>query len=241
MKLILDNSRTQFWRIAAGLIVFGVAFGYVEAAVVSYLRYIYDPLRLHFYPGSSGQLFPLLSLEQLRRLGPEHIRLLKTEVGREAATLLMLAGAAVLAARKVREFVAAFLVCFGVWDITFYLFLRVLVHWPASLLTWDILFLIPVPWTGPVIAPVLVSLSMVVCGLMLLGREYAGKPLRLRGLQWALIVLGGVMIVAAFVWDFRNTASGGNPRPFNWALFIAGETIGTLSFLGSFRRRRRPA
>jgi hypothetical protein len=236
-----NNCHTQFWKIVVALIVFGIAFGYVEAAIVAYLRYLYNPLRLQFYPGTSGQIFPLLSIEQLRQLGPEHVRLLKTELGRELATLLMLAGVALVAARKAREFVAAFLVCFGVWDITFYLFLRVLLHWPASLLTWDILFLIPVPWTGPVIAPVLVSLSMVGCGVMLLRCEYAGKPLQLSQLQWALIVVGGVLIMAAFVWDFRNTASGGNPRPFNWTLFIAGETIGTSSFLGSFRRRRGPA
>jgi hypothetical protein len=218
--------------------IFGVAFGYVEAAVVAYLRALYDPLRAQFYPGTSGQIFPLLTIEQLRQLGPEHIRLLETELGREAATLLMVAGAALLAARKGREFVAAFLVCFGVWDITFYLFLRILLHWPSSLLTWDVLFLIPVPWTGPVIAPVLVSLSMVVSGLVLLWREYAGMPLHLRLLQWGLIVLRGVLIVAAFVWDFRNTGSGGSPRSFNWALFVAGEAIGTSSFLGSFWRIR---
>jgi hypothetical protein len=81
-----DYSRTQLWRIVAGLIVFGVAFGYAEAGVVAYLHFIYNPLRLQLYPGASGQIFPLLSMEQLRWLGPEHIRLLKTEVGREAAT-----------------------------------------------------------------------------------------------------------------------------------------------------------
>jgi len=87
----------------------------VEAAVVVYLRSIYNPLRVHFYPGSSSELFPLLSLEQLRILGPEHVARLKIEIGREIATLLMLAGAALTAARKSREWVAAFLVCFGIW------------------------------------------------------------------------------------------------------------------------------
>ncbi|MBV9306615.1 MAG: hypothetical protein JOZ45_10765, partial [Acidobacteriaceae bacterium] len=124
------------WRILAGLVLFSAAFGYVEAAVVAYLRSIYTPLRAYFYGGSANELFPLLSLEQLRTLGPEHLLRLKTELGRELATLLMLAGAAMIAARNIREWVAAFLLCFGIWDITFYLSLKLLLQWPASLLTW---------------------------------------------------------------------------------------------------------
>jgi hypothetical protein len=145
----------------------------------------------------------------------------------------MLGGAALVAARKPREWVAAFLICFGVWDSTFYLFLKVLIHWPASLLTWDILFLIPVPWTGPVIAPVLVSLSMVASGVTLLWREYNNTPVHITRSRWALIVLGGAIVVAAFMWDFRNTAHGGNPNPFNWILFLSGEAIGLAGFVTS--------
>jgi hypothetical protein len=229
------RSRAELWRVVAGLVVFSAAFGYVEAAVVAYLRSIYTPLRVHFYPGSSGEVFPLLSLEQLRILGPEHVVRLKTELGRELATLLMLAGATLTAARKLREWIAAFLVCFGTWDITFYLFLRLLLHWPVSFLTWDILFLIPVPWTGPVIAPVLASLSMIGSGLLLLWREYDNKPVYITRLRWGLILLGGALTVAAFVWDSRNTASGGDPKPFNWVFFMSGEAIGLLSFVGSLR------
>src|SRR5690349_2988847 len=152
-------SKTQFWRTITGLVLFAIAFGYVEAAVVAYLRSIYTPLRAHFYPPSSaGELFPLLTLDQLRALGPEHTARLNTELGREFATLLMLSSVALVAARKPREWIAAFVLCFGIWDITFYAFLKLLLNWPASLLTWDILFLLPVPWVGPVIAPILVSI-----------------------------------------------------------------------------------
>jgi hypothetical protein len=227
----------EWWRVIAGLVLFSVTFGYVEAAVVAYLRTIYTPLHAHFYPGSASEIFPLLSLEQLRTLGPEHLLRLKTELGREFATLLMLAGAAVIAARNMREWAAAFLICFGIWDITFYLFLKLLLQWPASLLTWDILFLLPVPWTGPVITPVLVSLSMIGSGLILLWREYHGRPVRITGVRWGLILLGGLLIFAAFIWDFRNTASGGNPNSFNWILFLAGEAVGLLSFASSLRLR----
>ncbi len=226
-------SKTDFWRFIAGLIIFSAAFGYVEAAVVAYLRSIYTPLRAHFYSVNPGELFPLLTLGQLRTLGPEHVGRLKIELGRELATMLMLAGTAMIAARTLREWLAAFVVCFGIWDITFYLFLKILIDWPASLLTWDILFLLPVPWTGPVI----VALSMVGSGLVLLWREYNNKPIHIMKLQVSLIVLGGLLILAAFMWDFRNTAGGGNPRPFNWILFIFGEAIGLLSFFSSLQNR----
>jgi hypothetical protein len=231
--------KREFRRILTGLVLFSAAFGYIEAAVVAYLREIYNPLRAHFYPGASGDLFPLLSLQQLQTLGPEHLLRLKIEVGRELATMFMLAGVALTAGRKPREWAAAFLICFGVWDITFYLFLKLLLNWPASLLTWDILFLIPVPWTGPVIAPVLVALSMIASGILVLWREYDNKPVHLTPWRWGLILLGGAIIVVAFVWDFRNTANGGSPNPFNWILFAAGEVIGVAAFLTTLGSRRR--
>lgn len=151
----------------------------------------------------------------------------------------MLAGAALAGTHKLREWVAAFLVCFGVWDLTFYIFLKLLLHWPASLLTWDILFLIPVPWTGPVLAPVLVSFSMIGCGLVLLSREYNNRPVYLTWWRWAFIAIGGALIIAAFVLDFRNTANGGNPNPFNWLLFTGGEAIGVGAFVTSLRDASR--
>ena len=147
--------KAALWRVVAGLVLFSASFGYVEAAVVIYLRSIYNPLRAHVYPASYGDLFPLLTVQQLQALGPDHIVRLKTELGRELATLLMLAGAALAGTRKMREWLAAFLVCFGVWDLTFYIFLKLLLGWPASLLTWDILFLVPVPWTGRYSRPLL--------------------------------------------------------------------------------------
>jgi len=227
--------KRELRRILAGLLLFSAAFGYVEAAVVAYLRSIYNPLRAQFYPGNPGELFPLLSLQQLQSLGPEHILRLKIELGRELATMLMLAGVAFTATRKPREWAAAFFICFGIWDIMFYLFLKLMLNWPASLLTWDILFLIPVPWAGPVIAPILVSLSMIVCGFFMLWREYNRKPLHLTTWRWALILLGGGTIVLAFAWDFRNTANGGTPNPFHWLLFAAGEVIAVGAIVTSLR------
>ena len=85
---------------------------------------------------------------------------------------------------------------------------------------------------------------MVVCGVFVLRREYNNQPLHLATGRWALILLGGATIVAAFAWDFRNTANGGVPNPFNWLLFIAGEAIAVGTFVTSLRRSptagRRP-
>jgi hypothetical protein len=232
------RSKAQFWRIIAGLVLFAVAFGYVEAAVVAYLRSIYTPLRAHFYPGSSNELFPLLSLDQLRVLGPEHVMRLKIELGREFATLLMLAGVAVAAARNRREWAAAFVLCFGIWDIAFYSFLKLLLSWPASLLTWDILFLLPVPWIGPVLAPIVVSLSMIGAGLMVLWREHTRRPVHIGPARWTFIIAGGVIVFAAFIADFRNIGAGGNPNAFHWGVFLIGEAVGLLAFFDALLRPR---
>src|SRR5687767_11117417 len=111
-------------RPSLALILFAIAFGYVEAAVVVYLRHIYVPLRQAIYPGSNASdLFPLIPIAQF---SSEHMRLLIVELGREAATLLMLAGAGLLAARNGRQWIAGFAIAFGIWDITFYVFLKVL-------------------------------------------------------------------------------------------------------------------
>src|SRR5579863_6723309 len=131
-------------RTVVALFLFGTAFGYLEAAVVSYLRLLHEPARLHYYPHrAAGELFPLLTVDQLRESGEPQTKLLVTEIGREAATLIMLAAIALAVARNAGQWAAAFVITFGVWDVTFYIFLKVLLDWPASLWTWDILFLLP--------------------------------------------------------------------------------------------------
>ncbi len=231
-------SRARWWSLIAGLVLFSAAFGYVEASVVAYLRSMYAPMRAHFYPAATpNDLFPLLTADQLSAAGPEHTVRLKIELGRELATLVMLAGVALLAARTIWGWLAAFAVCFGIWDIAFYVWLKVLLHWPASFLTWDILFLVPVPWVGPVLAPVLVSISMIAAGIAALWLEHIGRPIHITVLRGALILLAGAMIIGAFVWDFRNTARGGTPNPFNWGLFCAGEVTGIAAFAASLRMK----
>jgi hypothetical protein len=217
-------------RTVAALLLFGISFGYVEAAVVVYLRAIYDPIRQQIQPERKpGELFPLITSEQLAKAGPENPRRLAIEVGREAGTILMLAAIALAVARNLHQWFAAFAIVFGIWDIMFYIFLKLMIHWPESLSTWDILFLIPLPWVGPVWAPVLVALTMIVCGLIALRSESLhGRPL-----HWLGMLAGAAVIVIAFVWDFRNTSAGGLPNPFNWPLFMLGEAIGLTAFLAA--------
>ncbi len=219
-------------RTLIALVLFGVAFGYVEAAVVVYLRAHYDPIRREaFDRPPDGELFPMLRLEHLQQAGPQYMHMLWTELGRELATLVMLAAVGLAIARNVREWLAAFMIAFGVWDIFFYVFLKILIDWPPSLWTWDILFLLPVPWVGPVIAPVLVAGSMIAAGVAVLRRESRGRPIRFHALHWTAIVGGGLIVIVAFCWNYPNTTADGLPNPFNWPLFALGEAVGLAGFL----------
>jgi hypothetical protein len=219
-------------RTVVALLLFGISFGYIEAAVVVYLRAIYDPIRQQLHPGRKpGDLFPLISPEQLAAAGPEHPRRLGIEIGREAGTIIMLAAVGMLTGRNFRQRLAAFAIVFGLWDLFFYVFLKLMIGWPESFFTWDILFLIPLPWVGPVIAPVLISLTLIACGLFSLVN--GGIPARMW--QWLAMIAGGLIVIVSFVWDFRNTTSGGLPNPFNWPLFSAGLAIALVAFIAAAR------
>ena len=215
-------------RILIIVSAFAVAMGFLESAVVVYIREIY-------YPG--GFDFPMVTPEGTIAV---------TEILREAATMVMLLTAGILAGRNAPERFAWFLYSFAVWDIFYYVFLKLLVGWPASLLTWDVLFLIPVTWVGPVIAPVLVSLTMILLALLILHFSYRSLDARISAVQWILLVAGSFVLILSFTWDYSGfvlehlsfseiwtvpgeqlaiTISGYIPRKFNWFLFCLGEGI----------------
>lgn len=224
-------------RELAALVLFGISFGYVEASIVVYLGTLYGPLREKAYGAEyRDEVLPPLTMRHLEEAGPEHVRNLQIEVGREFMTLVMLATAGLAIGRNLPQWMAGFVIAFGVWDIFYYVFLRLLVGWPASLGTWDLLFLLPVPWVGPVISPVIVSLTMIFAGVVVLWREQRGRPIRAGWHHWLLIVAGGLVIIAAFCWDFRNSVAGRWPNPFNWPLFWLGEAIGLGGFVWAWRR-----
>src|SRR5262249_35358923 len=118
-------------RVLTALVLFGVSFGFVEAAVVVYLRALYEPIHRERYPEADPHaLFPILLPEDL---DGDVKPLLAIELGREAATIVMLAAAALAAARNFHQWLAGLLIAFGVWDIFFYVSLKVLLDWPESL------------------------------------------------------------------------------------------------------------
>ena len=143
----------------------------------------------------------------------------------------VLGAVAAAVASNIPQWWAFFLLAFGIWDIFYYVFLKVLIDWPKSLLTWDVLFLIPVPWAGPVLAPALVALTMVGTGLAYLRRESHGHSIRLRVIHWLCAYAGALLILASFIWDYRNVMAGRMPKPFNWPLFALGEALWVMAFL----------
>ena len=225
-------SPVSWKRQIVAVLFFGISFGYVEAAVVTYLRPQFDAARAAVTAKDSGRdLFPLLTRQQVKAAGPEMVRMLGTEVVREAATLFMLGAVAAAAGSSFRQWFAFFMLAFGTWDISYYAFLKVLLDWPKSLLTWDILFLIPVPWSGPVLAPSLVAVTMVGTALVYLWRESSGRSIRLRVVHWFCAAAGALLVFAAFIWDYRKVMAGGMPNPFNWPLFAVGEVLWLLALV----------
>ncbi|MEK9178685.1 MAG: hypothetical protein AAB801_02805 [Patescibacteria group bacterium] len=139
-------------------VMFGIAFGFIEAAVVVYLR-----AALGFLPGFEGTITDVWreakSFYYNQQLVAEElpISLLTVEFFREAFTMVMILSVAFIAAVKLKERFALFVWMFAFWDIFYYVFLWATVRWPTSLFTPDLLFLIPVPWMSQVWFPILIS------------------------------------------------------------------------------------
>jgi hypothetical protein len=144
--------------------------------------------------------------------------------------MMMLAAVALAVSTSPRQWAAAFAIAFGVWDISFYAGLKLLLAWPASLFTWDILFLIPVPWVGPVLTPILVSVAMIIGGVWCLWREGIGRPLRIRPWNAAGVLLGAMVIILSFTLDYGNIMAARMPNPFHWSVFAVGLAIGAVSY-----------
>ena len=192
---------------------FAVAFAFVEAAVVVYLRSLY-------YPG--GFAFPL------RVLATDHIAV---ELAREFCTLAMILTVASIAAVRSWERFGLFIFIFGVWDIFFYLWLKVCINWPVTLFDWDILFLIPLPWIGPVIAPLLVSLLLVTCGAIIVLRLEGGTIIRLTARSVVLWLIGTGVVLYSFIYDTGATLRGMMPLPYHYELLGVGLALYIAAFM----------
>ncbi|MBN1383902.1 MAG: hypothetical protein JW983_03345 [Elusimicrobia bacterium] len=146
-------------------VIFAVAMGYLEAAVVVYLRELYYPRGFNITVKVG---FPFIKFGPVNELRPFSKKLIWTEIGREFSTIIMLLTFALLVGSSPAEWFAYFLLAFGIWDIFYYVFLKVILNWPESLNTTDVFFLIPTPWIGPVWLPVLCSVIIIVIALLIL-------------------------------------------------------------------------
>jgi len=147
-------------------------------------------------------------------------------MGREAATIVMLGTVARIFAQHKREWFAYFAINFGIWDIWYYIWLKILIDWPASVLDWDLLFLIPQPWVGPVLAPVIVSVGLIIAGIYILKYD----NLHLKKIEWLLEIICGLIIILSFLTQTDRLANGLPPENYPWLVFFAGLIPGLFIF-----------
>jgi hypothetical protein len=227
--------KTLLW-----ITVFSIAMGYLETSVVVYLRALLYPM---------GFSFPL---------SPMSASLIVTEILREAATLLMLLGAGVMAGRTLITRFAWVMYAFAIWDIFYYVFLKALLGWPESFFTWDLLFLIPVTWTGPVLAPIINSLTMIGFALLIIQKSCRSNSIKIDLTNWLLLTVGSLVIIISYTLDYLqfvsakidlskifsipkdlllNISFAYVPNRFNWIVFWIGELIIIFAIIKFYRRK----
>lgn len=221
--------RDRFLPLAA----FAVAMAYVEAAVVVYLRRA------------------LGVADILSDVPPYDPAIALTEIAREAATLVMLLAAGWAAGRTLQARLGFAFYAFGLWDLFYYAWLRLLTGWPGSLLAWDILFLIPLPWWGPVLSPLLIALLCAAGGALAVVADDRGSRVRAGAREWTALTAGSLAVLYAFMADalaaLPATAEDLNalkPSRFNWPVYLAGLAAMAWSVarcVGPAARARRDA
>jgi len=210
---IEEDRRYQLLARFIALGMFAAAMAYLESAVVVYLRIIYYP-----------EGFELI-------LKPMPLNIYLIELGREAATIVMLFVVARLTFRSFWLRFSAFLYLFAVWDLFYYAWLFLFIRWPRSLATWDILFLIPVAWIGPVWSPILVSLNFITASVVLAVMFKHGIVLRSRWFHWVIAIAGACMIFFSYVNRVPDLLKGISPTAYSWKWMVAGLALGWVAFL----------
>ncbi len=218
-------------------ILFAIAMGMLESAVVIYLRELY-------YKDGFG--FPLKIIP---------VSIARVETWREVATIVMLMAVGILSGKTRLQRFAYFLLAFAIWDLSYYGFLYVFLGWPESLLTWDILFLIPAPWVGPVWSPCLLCLLMISISIYVIRKTERDKDYRLSSLHFWLLILGAFVCIVSFMWDYlmwnqwRSWSFQSDqdlfedirtyvPRQFNITLYLTGFSMILSSILLSIQKNR---
>lgn len=184
---------------------------YVEATVVVYIRRIYSINDL------------------LLDIPPYDPSLALIEVGRELATLIMLVAVGWAVGKSLQSRLSFTFLSFGLWDVFYYFWLRVFTGWPDSLLSTDILFLIPLPWWGPVIAPVLIACLMIAYGVISLIAEGSGRKIKFSITDGVALISGVLFLLYSFMEDAlrvlpadAKTLSQLRPSSFNWSIYNIG-------------------
>ncbi len=216
------SPRTHSYRLTLSIVIlFAAAMGYFEAAVVVYLREV-------FYPG--GFSFPL------RMISGQFIVI---EMFRETSTIVMLIAVAVLTGKRFWERFGYFLILFGVWDIFYYIWLKATINWPESLFEWDILFLIPLPWIGPVIAPALVAVLMIAIGISLTYLHHKGYRYKPSPVTWAPALTATAVILYSFMRDIEAGLNQTMPQPYRYELLFIGLILYGAAYIVSYRKIRK--
>jgi hypothetical protein len=209
--------------------VFAMAMAWVEAATVFYLRTLVG--RIEPYQPNPLPVQGLLGA---------------IELVREAATMVMLAGVGWLAGKNWRTRLAYGAIAFGVWDIWYYIFLKQMTGWPSSWLDWDILFLIPLPWWGPVIAPLCISLLLILGGTIVSQFDAPDRPVWPGSLALSSNLAGTILSLFVFMADALAAVKRGPeavrtvlPTQFNWPLFTLAWLLMSAPILDIARRLYR--
>ncbi len=212
----IKNEKNVFKQIIV-YFLFAIAMAYLEASVVVYLRQLYYP---------HGFAFPLKFIST---------KIAVIEIGREFSTLIMLVAVALLNKGGFKEKFATFAFAFAVWDLFYYFWLKVMLNWPAGLTDWDILFLIPVPWVAPWLAPAIVSLALIVASVLILLKPEKFETKILNKFEWAVEIFAGILILASFFFETGNVLQGGIPVHYPWWLFSIGYLLGVFVFVKRFK------
>ena len=213
----------------AWLGLYAIAMALVEAAVVVHLRHVY-------YPDDPLTIFPL------EPMSPADFAL---ELGREAATIVMIAAVACLAERTWMRRFAAFVFVFGLWDVFYYLWLKVAIGWPRYWLEWDVLFFIPWLWLGPWLAAVAIAVLFVAWAVPVLLREHEVRLTTARLLTFVAGALIDLFTFLAPAWPLlgqdRAAVRSFEPPAFQWPLFILGWLLMAAALVSVLRDRAEPA
>ena len=215
------NDRRQAY---ISLWLFALAFGWIEASVVVYLREI-DVRERALNAYLSNPPMPLVTIPGA---------LLSVEMAREACTMILLVAVGWLAGRRAADRSGAFLLAFGIWDIAYYAVLRILSGWPDSISAWDILFLIPSPWIAPVWAPVAVATFFILVGSYLFWT--ADRARRYRWWDAGVFLVASSLILAAFLAGSNDVNEHRLPGRFPIGTFWSGVVLGLAWFARVERR-----